>query len=311
MEQAFPLLETCRSRLQEDPFLGNTLKLLQARWGETHQIMAEQHLQYLRTYFEGDESRFEAALAAFQRLTYDSLRMQSQYVRQGKIAPFTADQRSQAVYRNQELMAGPYLLGLFLAQVFWPNHFEQYLYYRNKFLPYLTHARRLIDVGVGPGTHSLLARLAYPNLDITALDISPYAVAMAEAFHTRLACAEWGSFQAFAGDAIPYLADHHGVFEAAVFSEIVEHLDDPPGGLAALHQALTPKAVVFFSTATNAAFYDHTMVFHNIHEIESLLQTQGFQILDAHQAKAYQGETAKEQEVWDYFAILQPCQEHH
>ena len=45
-----------------------------------------------------------------------------------------------------------------------------------------------------------------------------------------------------------------------------------------LHDLLATDGRAFFSTATNAAFYDHTIVFETEAEIEELLSDHGFVI---------------------------------
>ena len=47
-------------------------------------------------------------------------------------------------------------------------------------------------------------------------------------------------------------------------------------GLDRLASLLAPGASVFFSTATNAAFYDHTIIFETVADIEALLGAHGF-----------------------------------
>ena len=91
-------------------------------------------------------------------------------------------------------------------------------------------------------------------------------------------------------------------FDIVLFSEVVEHLPDPDRGLEHLRSLLAPEASVFFSTATNAAFYDHTVVFESIGDIERLLRTHGFDIVQHHEVVAAPGPGGRD--VIDYIAVL-------
>ena len=87
-----------------------------------------------------------------------------------------------------------------------------------------------------------------------------------------------------------------------VFSEVVEHLEDPELGMEILGRSLGEAGLLFFSTATNAAFYDHTIVFRDVGEIEDLLDRHGFEILSNARVPVFAGPEGRD--VVDYNAVL-------
>ena len=92
-------------------------------------------------------------------------------------------------------------------------------------------------------------------------------------------------------------------FDLVLFSEIVEHLRAPAEGLDRLATLLAPGASVFFSTATNAAFYDHTIIFETVGEIELLLAAHGFDVTSSRTILAAPGPDGRD--VLDYVAVMQ------
>ena len=96
-------------------------------------------------------------------------------------------------------------------------------------------------------------------------------------------------------------------FDLVLFSEVLEHLRDPTAGLEKLKGLLTPRSSVFFSTATNAAFYDHTIIFESIAEIEGLLRDHGFEIASSRSIPAAPGPDGRD--VVDYVALMHPPKE--
>lgn len=287
-----------------DPLVKRGIDASIGMFGDRFRRLADEHLERLFRFVGCDPDRFEQAYEHFLELTYDVLRMQSRYARYEIISPYSVGDHLQAVHENAALMEGPYLSGLYLAQVLWPNHFRQMLFFTEAFLPRLQGRRSLVDIGPGPGTHTVLCRLAHPALHISVVDISPFAVTMTQSLHSLVVGRRNGMFSAHRGNAVGWLADRPQEFDVAVFSEVLEHLNDPPAGLAALGRSLSPGALVFFSTATNSAFYDHTSVFKDVAIIESLLDDHGFCVLDSRQDRAYGGGTDDSGDVIDYGAVL-------
>ena len=59
---------------------------------------------------------------------------------------------------------------------------------------------------------------------------------------------------------------------------------------------------MFFSTATNAAFYDHTIVFETVAEVTTMLHEHGFDVVSERTILAARGPDNRD--VVDYVAVL-------
>jgi hypothetical protein len=101
--------------------------------GECFPSYAEAQLGRFFEFLGSDQASFEEALRRFIHFTYDVIRMQSRFQRGGPVSPFPPESHRQQVHDNASLMQESYLLGLYLASVFWPNHVEQVKYYGERF----------------------------------------------------------------------------------------------------------------------------------------------------------------------------------
>lgn len=294
----YPLLARSYAVVSGAAFVSKGIDTAYAAHGQRYLAAAEHHLARLHALLGHDDARWTDALDAFVELTFDVLRMQSRFYKSGVIAPFVPAQQREKVYEDAALMEGRYLQGLYLAQVFWPNHLEHFFHFHDVFLPALSDSGAVIDVGCGPGVHTAALREACPDVRILACDISPYSIEMTRKLHAL--CSRHGQLDTLQGDFLH--ADGLGSFKAAVFCEVVEHVEDPTTALLLLHESLLPGAPVFFSTATNAPFYDHVTLFTSVDQIEALVRECGFDIEDKCIVPVYQ--SPQPAEVLDYACVL-------
>jgi 2-polyprenyl-3-methyl-5-hydroxy-6-metoxy-1,4-benzoquinol methylase len=225
---------------------------------------AEYHLRTLYAALDADDERFDDAVEAFVEMTVDVMRMQDRYFRSGQFdaGPDALDRSD--LYVDDDMMGRRYLLGLYLAQVFWPNHLEKLDYFEREVLPLAMNEMRVLEVGTGPGTYGLAIGRRVECAELTLNDISPLSIDMV----TRIAAVDPvqrpDTLHYSTADFLERDPTGDAPYDLVLFSEIVEHLADPEHGLDALGSLLAPGANVFFSTATNAAFYDHTIVFETV-----------------------------------------------
>lgn len=295
------LFDRARKRLAEVPFVGGRVEALAERHGAHYRERAERHLAALLEHLGGDLARLDAACTAFLEMTFDVLRLQNGFYRTGRFALEVEADAMAEIYANSELMPGRYLTGLYLAQMFWDNHYEKLLFFEDAFLPRLADGARLLDVGTGPGTYAILARERRPGLAVTANDISPHSRPMLEGLLAARTGARDG-VEFAEGDFTALFAGSGPRFDAVVFSEVVEHLPDPQAGMRQLARLLAPGGLVFFTTATNAAFYDHTIVFERVGEIEALVERHGFDVLTSVELTVSEGPDGRD--LIDYDAVL-------
>jgi len=108
-------------------------------------------------------------------------------------------------------------------------------------LPHLVDGMRLLDVGCGPGTLTVdLARHVRPTGEVVGVDLSAAVIEEAAA-HASAEKASNVSFRAgdFRGLDLP-----EGSFEVVHAHQVLQHLRDPVGALAAMGRLARPGGIV-------------------------------------------------------------------
>jgi 2-polyprenyl-3-methyl-5-hydroxy-6-metoxy-1,4-benzoquinol methylase len=295
------LLERARTLLAPYRFAADPVEALCAT-GAAYTDRAEFHLRRLHTALDTDDARFDDAIEAFVEMTVDVMRMQDRYFRTGQFDAGPDALAGGGLYVDDDMMGRRYLLGLYLAQVFWPNHLEKLDYFEREVLPLAINEMRVLEVGTGPGTYGLAIGRRVECAELMLNDISPLSIDMVARIAAVDPVQRPDTLHYSTADFLERDGAGNPPYDLVLFSEIVEHLADPERGLEALEQLLAGGGSVFFSTATNAAFYDHTTVFETVDEIETMLRSHNFEITSSHTILAAPGPDGRD--VNDYVAVL-------
>ncbi len=297
------LLDRARAVVADYGFAADPIEVLCAT-GPDYYKRAEHHLRRLHRALDGDDARFDDAIEAFVEMTVDVMRMQDRYYRTGQFDGGPDLVSEDGLYSDEDVMGRRYLFGLYLAQIFWPNHLEKLVYFENEVLPFVTDGMRVLEVGVGPGTYALAVGRAAERVELTLNDISPLSLDLARRMAAVDPVRHPAGVHYSETDFLQFDTTIGEPYDLVLFSEVVEHLANPAAGLDALARLLPPDGRVFFSTVTNAAFYDHAIVFDSIDEIEDLVRHHGFEVSSSHTILAVPGPDGRD--VIDYVAVLRP-----
>ena len=101
-------------------------------------------------------------------------------------------------------------------------------------------ARRLLDVGCGSGAASALLKRERPGLEVSGIERDPGSAARARARLDRVHEGE-------AAAVLEKLAAAPERFDAFVFADVLEHLEDPAGALALARRIASPGAALVAS----------------------------------------------------------------
>ena len=77
-------------------------------------------------------------------------------------------------------------------------------------------------------------------------------------------------------------APREGEFDAAVISEVLEHLERPDRALRTLHSALRPGGRIFINAPVNSPAPDHIYLWRSPEELRSFVEDQDFEIEQAY-----------------------------
>lgn len=299
------LLTRVCALVREYHFVAEPIQQLR-QTGPAYRRRAEHHLTRLYATLDCDDTRFADAVEAFVEMTVDVMRMQDRYFRTGQFdagPELLADGR---LYTDADVMGRRYLCGLYLAQVCWPNHLAKLEYFESEFLPRAVDGARVLEVGTGPGTYGLAVGRSVECAELLLNDISSLSVEMAGRMATADPVRMPHTLHFSTTDFLAFETLDEP-FDLVIFSEVLEHLPEPDRGLDQLGGLLAPGGAVFFSTATNAAFYDHTVVFETIDEVTAMLGEHGLAVASDHTVLAATGPDGRD--VLDYMAVL--TQEEH
>jgi SAM-dependent methyltransferase len=180
-----------------------------------------------------------------------------------------------SVYGDPAVMAR-YMNGLLLTQLFWRPHAEALQFFRDVFLP--ANPPNFSHLEIGPG-HGLLLHLAAtaPRCGtVEAWDISETSLVATRA-----------TLQTLGGAARAVLKQREfqdtpeGRFQSIVFSEVLEHLEDPRDALRIVRGLLAPDGRLFLSVPVNSPAPDHIYLFRTPEEAVDMVRAAGFDIQHA------------------------------
>ena len=114
----------------------------------------------------------------------------------------------------------------------------------------LADARRLLDVGCGPGQFTILIAEELPQVDACGVDLAPTMIDLARR-HAAASPAE-GRLRFEVADAA-HLPFPDGHFDAVLSSGSIKHWEDPVVGLREMHRVLAPGGLAFVAEMNRAA----------------------------------------------------------
>lgn len=176
------------------------------------------------------------------------------------------------VYANREFMSR-YMNGLLASQLWWRNHTEVLLFYRDRFIGGFTKPFRHLEVGPGHGLFLYLAAASPICERAEGWDISDASIA-----NTRAALAAMGARPDIALKKVNLFDAPKDSFTSITFSEVLEHLEDPAGALKILHGLLAPGGRIFVNAPVNSPAPDHIYLFRTPEEIVEMVRAAGFEI---------------------------------
>jgi SAM-dependent methyltransferase len=171
----------------------------------------------------------------------DAMKLQKRFDKERDYIPKSYKDVAAAVYHSPAYMFDLYLPGILLSQFLWRHHYQQLQFFRERFV---SRARQLgprlfYDVGVGTGFYSKEMLLALPEVRGVGCDISKHSLA-----HTQMMVERRGVSSRYQTRLVDILTADLPPADCVVSVEVLEHLEDPPGFLRALHRVLRPGGVV-------------------------------------------------------------------
>lgn len=186
----------------------------------------------------------------------------------------TVQEAVDEVYSNGSYMQS-YMRGLLLTQVFWANHTASMRFYLTEFLERNPEGYDFLEIGPGHGLLFSRAAADPHARSISGWDLSPASVAEAnEALH-KLGVTRSYNLE------VRNLFDSEAArerFDAVVFSEVLEHLEEPRSALEAIRLIMRSRGRLYINVPINSPAPDHLFLLRSPEEAIAFVQSCGFEI---------------------------------
>jgi SAM-dependent methyltransferase len=199
------------------------------------------------------------------------------------------------IYGNRDYMDS-YLQGILLSQILWSNHAQAFRFYVDRFLAKIPATANYLEIGPGHGLLMYFASRAITQSALTGWDASQSSIDMTRETLRTLNVNRPLRLELVDILKPPPIAES---FDAVVLSEVLEHLERPDTALETVHQILSDGGVAFFNVPVCSPAPDHIYLWRSHEEVEDLVRSCGFIILDSEAAPAtgYDLERAKRRKV--------------
>jgi 2-polyprenyl-3-methyl-5-hydroxy-6-metoxy-1,4-benzoquinol methylase len=178
------------------------------------------------------------------------------------------------IYGNDDYMPN-YVRGILISQLMWTPHSRAIDFFRTDFLTNIPDNGSYLEVGPGTGLFLYFAA-SRDSIDyLEAWDVSASSIAETKATLEVLGVKRDVSI---IEQDVLVAPSRHNEFDAAVISEVLEHLEAPDRALRSLHAALKPGGRVFINVPINSPAPDHIYLWRSIEEIRDFVRAQGFEI---------------------------------
>lgn len=186
----------------------------------------------------------------------------------------TFEEAFRLIYSNREYMTR-YMNGLLMTQLWWKNHYDVIDYYRRSFLA--TNAAGYSHLEIGPG-HGLFIYFAAADRNagaVTGWDISESSIQS-----TKGALRTLGLSKLPALELQDLFKGPKGAFDSVVFSEVLEHMEEPRAALDVIRSILAPNGRLFLNMPINSPAPDHLFNLDTPEDLVAFVEEAGFVIED-------------------------------
>jgi 2-polyprenyl-3-methyl-5-hydroxy-6-metoxy-1,4-benzoquinol methylase len=186
----------------------------------------------------------------------------------------TVNEAVAAVYSNSSYMQS-YMKGLLMSQVFWSNHAASINFFLTEFLAKNKTDYDLLEIGPGHGLLFSRATADPRAASIQGWDLSPASV---EESHDALS--KLGVTRSYSLEVRDLFDSGHASsrFDAVVFSEVLEHLEEPERALDAIWAVMRPGARLYLNVPVNSPAPDHLFLLRSPEEAIDFVRNRGFAI---------------------------------
>ena len=218
-----------------------------------------------------DVARFAADYAW---LCDEQMQEELNFRRTGRYRLNTFAEAMEQVYDNKEYMTR-YMNGLLMTQLWWANHTSVMEYYRSTFLAQMPDRYSHLEIGPGHGLFLYFAASDLRAKSVTAWDISNASIAL-----TRAALLTLGLQKLPELELQNFFDSPPERFDSVVFSEVLEHMEQPREALEYIRPLLSDRGRLFLNMPINSPAPDHLFNMDTPEDLHAFVEDAGYKILD-------------------------------
>lgn len=178
------------------------------------------------------------------------------------------------VYSNKPYMTR-YMNGLLMTQLWWANHTAVMDFYRTQFLGGNRDGYSHLEIGPGHGLFLYFAAADKRSGDVRGWDISEASIALTADALRKLGLKDLPKLE-----LVDLFKGPTGSFDSMVFSEVLEHMENPRAALDVLRTLLAPDGRLFINMPINSPAPDHLFNCDSPEDLEAFIVGSGFKVLD-------------------------------
>ena len=285
------------------PFLEDSIRESRRCFGEKFEQIGEDLCSVLLSLFDNDERRYIQAVKGYVKFCAEHLLLQRRLERSGHYIHDDFEKVNSEVYNNSAAMDGYYLSGLFFSTIFWPNHLRMFLFFLEVFVKGVKKYGQCCELGVGHGW--LVSSLLKERDDLKAwgVDINTPALVFTEKLlSARKINKDNYSLRQY--DIRSGVSCEDSAFDAVIFAEVLEHLDNPLFALREILRILKPGGLAYITTAIFAASIDHIYLFESLDEAKKIILDSGLIIKEELVLPVYGNSRAGDRKIPVNFACV-------
>ena len=200
------------------------------------------------------------------------------FQREGRYRLSTFEEAYREVYSDLDYMSR-YKRGILISQIIWDPHARAFDAFREEFLRGIPEGSSYLEVGPGHGFFLYFASLCSNISKLEAWDVSKASIQETKAALKKLGVSR--DITIVEQDVLQ-APTRHAEFDAAVISEVLEHLERPDLALRSLWSALKFGGRIFINAPINSPAPDHIYLWKSTDEFAKFVEDQGFRIEIAH-----------------------------
>lgn len=212
--------------------------------------------------------------ADYAWLCEEQMEEELNFRRTGRYRLNTFAEALEQVYSNKEYMTR-YMNGLLMTQLWWANHTAVMDYYRSTFLAQMKEGYSHLEIGPGHGLFLYFAASDRKAGSVTGWDISDASISLTK-----------NALQTLGLQKLPELKlqnffdSPQETFDSVVFSEVLEHMEQPRKALEYIRPLLSDDGRLFLNMPINSPAPDHLFNMDTPEDLHAFVEDAGFTILD-------------------------------